>query len=61
MRERATASGGTIDIGRASDGRYVVRTRVPVAATPAPTPDDGRPDEHPTIDATAASRDGDSR
>jgi signal transduction histidine kinase len=62
MRERATASGGTIDIGRASDGRYVVRTRVPVTATPAPTPDDGRPDdEHPTIDATAASRDGDSR
>ncbi|PSL38488.1 signal transduction histidine kinase [Labedella gwakjiensis] len=31
MRERASASGGTVDVGRAGDGRYVVRARVPVA------------------------------
>jgi signal transduction histidine kinase len=36
MRERASASGGTIDIGRASDGRFVVRARVPSAAPAAP-------------------------
>jgi signal transduction histidine kinase len=40
MRERAAASGGRIDMGRAADGRYVVRARVPLepatAASPAP-------------------------
>ncbi|RWZ68756.1 sensor histidine kinase [Labedella populi] len=63
MRERATASGGTIDIGRASDGRYVVRTRVPVVDTPAPAaPHVGAPDaENHMIDVTTASGDGDTR
>jgi signal transduction histidine kinase len=68
MRERAAASGGTIDIGRAGDGRFVVRTRVPVAAAPAgvaaeattAAPESLRQDR-PTIDAAAASGDGDTR
>lgn len=51
MRERASASGGTIDMGRASDGRYVVRARVPVAPTFEPAA--ARADQ--AIDAPVAS------
>lgn len=36
MRERAAASGGSLSLGRASDGRYVVRTRVPLAPVTPP-------------------------
>lgn len=56
MRERASASGGSIDIGRAADGRYVVRARVPLIASTRTTPagDDVR-----AMDATVASGTGD--
>jgi signal transduction histidine kinase len=57
MRERASASGGTIDIGRAADGRFVVRARVPVPQTAAsPAAPDA---DTPTIGATSASGSGD--
>ncbi len=61
MRERATASGGTIELGRVGDGRYVVRTRVPV-----PRRDDSGSHREPrddsaTIDAGSVSGDGGGR
>ena len=60
MRERASASGGTIDIGRTGDGRFVVRARVPAAAVPSGTPSAAAPTppDAPSIDATVASGTG---
>ncbi|RUR01610.1 sensor histidine kinase [Labedella endophytica] len=59
MRERASASGGTIDIGRAGDGRYVVRARVPAPMAPRPASELPSTEAPHSIDSPVGSGSGD--